>query len=147
MKIIAKNKRAGFDFFLEDKFEAGLMLAGTEVKSLRQGKVTLGEAWIDIDGNGEAWIHNMTIPHYSFGNINNHVETRKRKLLLHKDEIEKIHHKMKAQRLTVVPTIIYFKNGRVKIEIALARGKKQYDKRQDQAKKSVEKKLRQKQFD
>jgi SsrA-binding protein len=147
MKIIAKNKRAGYDFFLEEKFEAGLMLVGTEVKSLREGKVTLGEAWVDIDSRGEAWIHNMTIPHYAFGNRHNHEETRRRKLLLKKREIEKIYHLMKTQRLTLVPTIIYFKNSKVKIEIALARGKKKFDKRADEAKKSVEKKLRQHNFD
>ena len=145
-KIIAKNKRASYDYFLEEKFEAGLSLVGTEVKSLRAGKVSIAEAWVDIDKNGEAWIQNMTIPHYEFGNINNHVETRKRKLLLNKKEIEKLLHQVKAQKMTIVPTIIYFKNSLVKMEIALGRGKKQHDKRQDAAKKDVERKLKQRDF-
>ena len=140
-KIIAKHKRASYDYFLEEKFEAGISLVGTEVKSLRAGKVSIAEAWVDIDKNGEAWIQNMTIPHYEFGNINNHDETRRRKLLLHGKEIEKIFHQMKTQKLTVVPTIIYFKNSYVKIEIALAKGKQQHDKRHDQAKKDSERKL------
>lgn len=145
-KIIAKNKRAGYDYFLEEKFEAGLSLVGTEVKSLRDGKVSIAEAWVDIDKHGEAWIQNMTIPHYEFGNINNHLETRKRKLLLNKREIEKLLHQVKAQKMSIVPTIIYFKNSLVKIEIALGRGKKAYDKRADSAKKDVERKLKQRDY-
>lgn len=147
IKIIAKNKRAGYDFFLEQKYEAGIVLVGTEVKSLRAGKVSLQEAYIDIDGQGELWAYNITIPHYEFGNIHNHLETRKRKLLMKKTEIVKMWHLMKAQNLTIVPTMIYFKESIVKLEIALARGKKKFDKRQDEAKKTVERKLRQQQFD
>lgn len=146
IKIIAKNKRASYDYFLEEKFEAGLSLVGTEVKSLRAGKVSIAEAWVDIDKNGEAWIHNMTIPHYEFGNINNHNETRKRKLLLNKKEIEKLLHQVKAQKMTIVPTIIYFKKSLIKMEIALGRGKKQHDKRHDQAKKDIERKLKQRDY-
>ncbi len=145
-KIIAKNKRASYDYFLEEKFEAGLSLVGTEVKSLRAGKVSIAEAWVDIDKNGEAWIQNMTIPHYEFGNINNHDETRKRKLLLNRKEIDRLLHQVKAQKMTIVPTIIYFKNSYVKMEVALGRGKKQHDKRQDQAKKDIERKLKQRDF-
>lgn len=145
-KIIAKHKRASYDYFLEEKFEAGISLVGTEVKSLRAGKVSIAEAWVDIDKNGEAWIQNMTIPHYEFGNINNHQETRKRKLLLNKKEIEKLLHQVKAQKMTIVPTIIYFKNSLVKMEIALGRGKKDYDKRADKAKKDVERKLKQRDY-
>jgi len=141
VKIIAKNKRASYDFFLDEKFEAGLVLKGTEVKTLRLGKVSIAESYISIDDGMEAWIHNITIPHYNFGNINNHDETRKRKLLLNKLEIERMYHQMKAARLTIVATKIYFKDSKIKIEIALARGKKQHDKRQDQAKKDVQKKL------
>lgn len=147
MKIIAKNKRASYDYFLEEKFEAGLMLAGTEVKSLRAGKVSINEAFISIDNDGEAWVHNMTIPHYEFGNIHNHEETRKRKLLLKKKEIAKIYHDMKAKNLTVVPTIIYFKDSLVKLEIALGKGKKMHDKRDTEAKRDVERKLRRQQYD
>lgn len=143
IKIIVKNKRAGHDFALLEKFEAGIMLKGTEVKSLRAGKVTLGESFIQIDRNDEIWAHNINIAHYEFGNINNVPENRKRKLLLNRKEISNIKHSMNAKGLTIVPTKIYFKNSLIKIEIALAKGKKLYDKRQDQAKKDVERKLRQ----
>jgi SsrA-binding protein len=141
IKIIAKNKRASYDYSLLEKFEAGLVLQGTEVKSLREGKVKIAESHISIDDNGEVWIYNMHIPHYTYGNINNHDENRKRKLLLNIKEIAKIFHKAQAQGLTIVPTIIYFKKSLVKLEIALAKGKKQFDKRQDEAKKTVQRKL------
>lgn len=141
IKIIAKNKRAFFDYFIEEKYEAGIALVGTEVKTLRAGKVSLGEAYVSIDRNGEAWIYQMTIPHYEFGNRNNHEETRKRKLLLHKDEIKKISHAMKAGGYTLIPTMIYFKKSNVKIEIGLGKGKKLHDKRNVQAKKDVDRKL------
>ncbi len=141
IKIIAKNRRASFDYKLEEKFEAGLSLAGTEVKSLRLGKVSLAESYIIIDSNFEAWIHNMTIPQYEFGNINNHEETRKRKLLLHKKQIQRISHLLKTQGYTLVPTIIYFSKSNIKIEIALAKGKKLHDKRDASAKKDIQRKL------
>lgn len=141
MKIIAKNKRASFDYQLKDKFEAGISLKGTEVKVLRLGKATIGESFISIDKNDEVWAYNINIPHYEFGNINNHEESRKRKLLLNKKEIELIKHEMKAGGMTVVPTILYFKKSLVKLEIALAKGKKLHDKRDDQAKKDVQRKI------
>ena len=141
VKIIAKNKRASYDYFLEEKYEAGLVLKGTEVKTLRLGKVSIAESYVSIDDNFEAWVHNITIPHYAFGNVNNHDETRKRKLLLNRSEIEEMAHQMKAARLTIVATKIYFKDSKIKLEVALGRGKKQHDKRQDQAKKDVERKL------
>ncbi|MEC7276909.1 MAG: SsrA-binding protein SmpB [Bdellovibrionota bacterium] len=147
IKIIAKNKRATYDYFLDETFEAGLVLQGTEVKTLRSGRVTMGEAYISVDEKKEAWIYNMNIPQYEWGNINNHEETRKRKLLLNRDEIERLYHQMKAARLTIVPVKIYFKNNRIKMEIALARGKKQHDKRQDKAKKDVERKLQRREYD
>ena len=147
IKIIAKNKRASYDYFLLEKFEAGLELKGTEVKSLRNGKVTIAEAFIAVDKNGEIWIQNMKIPPYEFGNIHNHAESRKRKLLLHRKEIEHISHEVQAKGLTLVPTIIYFKESRVKLEIALAKGKKKFDKRNEEAKKDVERKLRKGAFD
>jgi SsrA-binding protein len=143
IKIIAKNKRASYDYFLEEKFEAGLSLVGTEVKSLRNGKVSIAEAYVRIDSKMEAWIYNMNIPHYDFGNRFNHEENRKRKLLLHKKEIEDIFHQMKAGAMSIVPTMIYFKKSHVKVEIALGKGKKLHDKRHDKAKKDVERKLRQ----
>lgn len=142
IKIIARNKRASYDYELLEKVEAGLVLVGTEVKSIRAGKVKIGESHITIDSNKEAWIHNMYIAHYDFGNIHNHEETRKRKLLLNLKEIEKIQHKMRAERLTAVPTIIYFKSNRIKIELAIGRGKKAHDKREDSKKKDIEKKLK-----
>tara|TARA_R110000868_G_scaffold117599_1_gene312140 strand:- start:839 stop:1288 length:450 start_codon:yes stop_codon:yes gene_type:complete len=146
-KIIAKNKRASYDFELIERFEAGIELRGTEVKTLRAGKVSLSEAFVTVDKNDEIWIMNMTIPQYEFGNINNHDETRTRKLLMKKDEIQYISHEMSAKRLTIVATIIYFKSSRVKIEIALAKGKKMHDKRADSAKKDIERKLRQGKYD
>jgi len=135
-KIIAKNKRASYDYFLTEKFEAGLMLTGTEIKSLREGKVSIAECHITIDKNQEAWVNNMIIAQYEFGNINNHKEDRKRKLLMHKKEINYLYHEMKSKSLTIVPTIIYFTKNRVKLEIALAKGKKQHDKRQVEQKKN-----------
>jgi SsrA-binding protein len=142
IKIIAKNKRASYDYFLEEKYEAGLVLQGTEVKSLREGKVSIAEAYIAIDNSGEAWVYNIKIPLYEFGNINNHQEDRKRKLLLNSKEIYDIAHRAKAKNLSIVATSIYFKNSTVKLGIALGKGKKQHDKRQDQAKKDVERNLR-----
>ena len=143
IKIIARNKRASFDYSLKEKFEAGLMLQGTEVKSLRLGKATIAEAYITIDSQFEAWVYNIHIPQYEFGNIHNHQESRKRKLLLHQKEIQLIKHKMKAEGMTIIPTSLYFKKSYVKLEIALGKGKKLHDKRADKAKKDVEKKLRQ----
>lgn len=143
IKVIVKNSRAGYDFFLEEKYEAGLVLQGTEVKSLRAGKATLTEAFVTIDSHGEAWIHNLVIPHYAFGNINNHEENRKRKLLMHRDEINDINKRMAQKGLTLIPTQLYFKDSRVKCEIALAKGKKLYDKRDASAKKDLDRKLRQ----
>lgn len=147
VKVIAKNKRARFDYSIDETFEAGLVLKGTEVKSIRAGKVTLGESYIALDKNSEAWIHNMTVAHYEFGNINNHDETRKRKLLLNKKEIDRLVHQVKAARQTIVALKIYFKDSKVKLEIALAKGKQQHDKRQDKAKKDVERKLQQRKYD
>jgi SsrA-binding protein len=147
IKIIVKNKRAGYDYFLEEKFEAGLMLQGTEVKSLREGKCNIAESFVTIDKNHEVWIHNLSIPKYKFGTYDNHDETRKRKLLLNKVEIKQIEKGLATKGQTLVPTIIYFKKSLVKIEIALAKGKKLYDKRQTEAKKDVERKIRQGRYD
>lgn len=147
IKIISKNKRAGYDFQLIEKFEAGIELMGTEVKTLRAGKVSLNEAFVTVDKNDEIWVMNMTIPHYEFGNIHNHDETRTRKLLMKKDQIQFIAHEMKAQRLTIVATMIYFKKSIVKLEIALAKGKKMHDKRADTAKKDIDRKLQRGQYD
>ncbi len=147
IKIICKNQRAGYDYFLEEKYECGVALAGTEVKSLRNGKGKIDEAYVAIDSQGEIWLQNATIPHYEFGNINNHPETRKRKLLLKREEIIQIEKKMATKGYTVIPLALYFKDSLVKCEIALAKGKKLFDKRDTAAKKDVERKLRQGQFE
>ena len=147
VKIICKNQRAGYDYFLEEKYECGIVLQGTEVKSLRLGKATVNEAYVIIDSQGEAWLQNATIPHYDFGNINNHPETRKRKLLLNRQEIHQIEKKMAIKGCTLVPLALYFKDSLVKCEIAVAKGKKLFDKRDTAAKKDVERKLRQGQFE
>lgn len=143
IKVIAKNKRASYDYFLEDKFEAGLALQGTEVKSLRGGKCVMTEAYCDIDKNEEVWVRQLKIPQYEFGNYANHDETRKRKLLLNRQEIDKIKASLATKGQTLVPTMIYFKGSKVKLEIALAKGKKLYDKRESTKSKEVERKLRQ----
>jgi SsrA-binding protein len=147
IKIIVKNKRATYDFALDEKFEAGIALQGTEVKSLRAGKAQIAESYINVDKNDEVWIHNMKIPLYEFGTYANHSETRKRKLLLKRNEIDELKKGLATKGQTIVPTKLYFKGAFVKIEIALAKGKKLYDKRQDKAKKDVERKLRQGQYD
>lgn len=141
--IILRNKKAFHDYEILLKVEAGVALQGTEVKSLRLGKVKLGESHVAIDGNREAWIFNMSIPQYAFGNWTNHQEDRKRKLLLHKRQIEELLHRLKTQGITLIPLSIYFKDGKVKLEIGLARGKKKFDKRQDEIKKDSIKKIRQ----
>lgn len=146
IKIIAQNKKARHNFLLKETFEAGLVLQGTEVKSLRDGKTSIAEAFVQIR-DGEAFLHNATIPHFKQGNINNHEETRTRKLLLHGKEIKKIDDEMKQQNLSLVPLKIYFLNGKAKVEIALAKGKKLHDKRESDKERSVEKKLRQGKYD
>ena len=132
-KIIASNKKARHDYFLDEYYEAGIALVGTEVKSLRAGGCSLKEAWVRIQ-NGEIWIYQMHIAPYEKGNIMNKDPLRPRKLLMHKAEILKLEQKMKEKGYTIVPVEAYFKDSRVKIEIALARGKKLYDKRADIAK-------------
>jgi len=147
IKIIGTNKRAGFDFTLMEKFEAGIVLQGTEVKVLRQGKVTLNDSYVAIDGQGEVWAYNVLIPQYAFGNIHNHQEQRVKKLLLNRLEISKIYHQMKSQNLTLVVTKIYFKDSKVKLEFATAKGKKLHDKRDSQKEKDVTRRLRQGRFE
>ncbi|MET9732862.1 SsrA-binding protein SmpB [Streptomyces sp. NPDC006458] len=128
-KIVAQNKKARHDYAIIDTFEAGLVLTGTEVKSLRQGRASLVDGFVQIDG-GEAWLHNAHIPEYSQGSWTNHSARRKRKLLLHREEIDKLAVKSGETGHTIVPLALYFRDGRAKAEIALARGKKEYDKRQ-----------------
>jgi SsrA-binding protein len=127
-KLIADNRRARYDYELLDRIEAGIVLTGTEVKSLRDGRVQLGQAYADIRG-GEAWLIGASIAEYAQGNVANHVPDRDRKLLLKRDEIEVIDSKLREKGLTLVPTRLYFKDGRIKIELALGRGKNKGDKR------------------
>lgn len=134
IKLIANNKKAYFDFFIEDKYEAGIALHGTEVKSLRMGKCSLKESFIRVE-KGEMFIYNMHISPYEKGNIFNKDPLRVRKLLLHKYEINKLSGQVIQKGYTLVPLQIYFKGSLVKVEIGLARGKKLYDKREDIAKK------------
>ena len=134
MKLVANNKKAYHDYFIDEKYEAGLVLHGTEVKSLRLGKCSVKEAYVRIE-NSEVWIYGMHISPYEKGNIFNRDPLRPKKLLMHKDEIRKLTGKISEKGFTIVPLQVYFKDGRAKIEIGLARGKKLYDKRQDIAKK------------
>ena len=133
MKLVANNKKAYHDFFIDEKYEAGIALHGTEVKSLRMGKCSIKEAFVRIE-NGEAFIYGMNVSPYEKGNIFNKDPLRVKKLLLHKAEIGKLAGKMAEKGYTLVPLQVYFKNGRVKVEVGVARGKKLYDKRQDIAK-------------
>jgi SsrA-binding protein len=127
-KMIAQNKKARHDYLIEDTYEAGLVLMGTEVKSLRLGRASLVDGFVDID-RGEAWLHGVHIPEYAQGTWTNHSARRKRKLLLNRVEIDKIERRVNEKGLTVVPLAMYFVDGRAKIEIGLAKGKKSWDKR------------------
>lgn len=128
-KVVATNRRARHDYAIEDTYEAGLVLTGTEVKSLRMGRASLVDGYAFVDG-GEAWLDAVHIPEYADGTWNNHAPRRKRKLLLHKAQIVKIENKVKQGGYTIVPLSIYFNDGRAKVEIAVAKGKREYDKRQ-----------------
>ncbi len=128
-KLISSNRKARHQYTIEDVFEAGLVLTGTEVKSLRAGRVTLGDAFAEII-DGEVWLHGAHIPEYLQGTWTNHAPRRKRKLLLHRAEIDRMATRVNERGLTVVPLSMYFVDGRAKVELALARGKRTYDKRQ-----------------
>ena len=127
-KVVAQNRKARHDYAIEDTYEAGLVLQGTEVKSLRQGRASLVDGFVDID-RGEAWLHGVHIPEYTQGTWTNHSARRKRKLLLNRVEIDKIERKVSEKGFTIIPTALYFKDGRAKVEISLAKGKKSWDKR------------------
>jgi SsrA-binding protein len=129
IKILSDNRSAGHNYHLLDRYEAGLVLTGTEVKSAKTGKIQLKESYAEISEN-EAWLLNAHISEYSHGNIMNHAPVRKRKLLLHRAEIEKLHAETREKGLTLIPTKLYLKAGRIKIEIAVAKGKKFHDKRE-----------------
>ena len=129
IKILSDNRSAGHNFHLLDRYEAGLVLTGTEVKAAKTGKIQLKESYAEVSED-EAWLMNAHISEYSHGNIMNHVPVRKRKLLLHRSEIEKLRGEIREKGLTLVPTKLYLKGGRIKIEIAVAKGKKLHDKRE-----------------
>jgi SsrA-binding protein len=139
-KLIAQNKKARHDYHLDDFYEAGLVLTGTEVKSLRAGRASLVDAYARIK-DGEVWLEGAHIPEYTEGSWTNHEPRRPRKLLLHRDEIAKLIGKTKESGLTLVPLSMYFKDGKAKVEIALARGKKAYDKRQTLATRDAEREI------
>jgi SsrA-binding protein len=130
IKAVAENRKARYDFHIEDTFEAGMVLLGTEVKSLRDGRAHLKDAYARIK-NGEVFLHQMHIGPYAFAYYDNHESLRKRKLLLHKAEIKKLHAKVNEKGYSLIPLRVYFKGGRAKVVLALARGKRQYDKRQN----------------
>jgi SsrA-binding protein len=144
-KLIVDNRRARHDYQLLDRHEAGVVLTGTEVKSLRDGRATLGQAYAEVR-DGEAWLMNAEISIYDQGNRANHEPTRPRKLLLHRREIDRLYGQVREKGLTVIPTRLYFKDGRVKVELALARGKDVRDKRRDvqerDAKRQIERALK-----
>jgi len=127
-KVVASNRKARHDYFIEDVFEAGLVLMGTEVKALRAGRASLVDGYCTIE-RGEAWLEGVHIPEYVQGTWTNHAPRRKRKLLMHRSEIDRLESKTQEKGHTIVPLALYFLDGRAKVEIALARGKKEYDKR------------------
>jgi len=137
IKVIAQNKKARHDYFIEETYETGIVLTGTEVKSIRLGKVNLKDSYADIK-NGEVFLHNMHISPYEKGNIFNPDPVRSRKLLLHRREINKLIGLVQQKGLTLVPLQVYFSRGKVKILLGVARGKKLYDKRADSAKRTAE---------
>ena len=129
VKIVANNRKASFEYFLLEKFEAGLVLQGSEIKSIRAGQMSIQESYVDIVNGEEAWLIEANIAPYVQANRFNHDPKRKRKLLLHKKQIRELWNNIRIKGMTVVPTRVYLKDGRAKIEIALAKGKKAYDKR------------------
>jgi len=128
-QVVARNRKAFHDYDIEGSWEAGIVLQGTEVKSLRAGRTSLVDGFVDIDGR-EAWLYGVHIPPYAQGTWTNHAGRRKRKLLLHRSEIDKLERRVNESGLTIIPLRLYFHDGRAKVEIALARGKKTWDKRQ-----------------
>jgi SsrA-binding protein len=136
-KTLSENRQAGHNFFLLDRYEAGIALTGTEVKAAKAGKVQLREAYASVEKN-EAWLMNAHISEYSHGNRFNHSPVRSRKLLLHRKEIDKLHVAVREKGLALVPTRLYLKNGRIKCEIAVAKGKKFHDKRETERARSAE---------
>ena len=141
IKTIANNRRAFHDYFIGDSFEAGIVLSGTEIKSIRAGQVSLSDAYVKPDAKGELWLENMHIARYAPGSYMSHDPLRRRKLLLHKKEIRNLTAKIAQKGYTLVPTRLYIKDSRAKLEIALARGKKLYNKKEDIAKRDTEREM------
>jgi len=141
IKTIANNRRAYHDYFIGDSFEAGIVLSGTEIKSIRAGQVSLSDAYVKPDAKGELWLENMHIARYAPGSYMSHDPLRRRKLLLHKKEIRNLTAKIAQKGYTLVPTKLYIKDNRAKLEIALARGKKLYNKKEDIAKRDTEREM------
>jgi SsrA-binding protein len=139
-KLVAENRRARHDYHLTDRYEAGIVLAGTEVKSLRDGRADLARSYADVR-DGEVWLVGSHIPTYDQGNVANHDPDRDRKLLLHRKEIESLFGKVRERGFTLVPTKLYFKDGRAKVELALARGKETRDKRRDIARRDADRQI------
>ena len=140
-KVLAANRAAFYNYHISDKYEAGVALLGTEVKSVLDGRVQLKEAYVSVR-DGEAWLFNAHISPYSHGNRENHDPLRTRKLLLHRREIDKLDEAAAKHGMTLVPTRVYFKNGRIKLEVGVARGKKMYDKRETELRRTVERETR-----
>ena len=138
IKVVATNRKAGFEYFILEHFEAGLALQGSEIKSIRAGQMSLAEAFIDIENGREAWLLEAHIAPYVQANRFNHEPKRKRRLLLHKKEIRKMWNDVRQKGVTIIPLKVYLKNGRAKIEIAIAKGKKTHDKREAIAKRDQE---------
>lgn len=141
IKLLSENRHAGHNYHLLERFEAGLALTGTEVKAAKSGRVQLKDSFAEVEGN-EAWLLNAHISQYSHGNRENHEPTRRRKLLLHRAEIDKLLGKTREKGLTLVPTKMYLKNGRIKLELAVAKGKKLHDKRETERTREMEKEAR-----
>jgi SsrA-binding protein len=139
-KVIVSNRKARHDYSILDTFEAGVVLVGTEVKSLREGRASLTDAFATVD-DGEVWLRNVHIPEYVQGTWTNHTPRRTRKLLLHRKEILRLIGKSKESGMSLVPLSMYFKDGKVKVELALAKGKRSYDKRQDLAKRDAQREM------
>lgn len=141
IKVVAKNRKAHFEYFLLDQFEAGISLAGTEIKSIRAGQISLAEAYIEVTDH-DAWLINAHIAPYEAASRNNHDPKRPRRLLLHKRELRELFDAVRQKGVTIIPVQVYLKDGRAKVEIALAKGKKLYDKRDVMAKRDAEREMR-----
>jgi SsrA-binding protein len=139
-KVLARNRKARHDYAVDETMEAGVVLAGSEVKSIRDGKVTLIDAFADVS-NGEAWLHQMDVGVYAFAHARNHEPRRRRKLLLHRREIDRLMGKIREKGYTLVPLSLYEKDGRVKVELALVHGKQEYDRRQDVKKREAQREI------